>query len=151
MKNDNYNFVYSARRLTGVTPVVIPVGSSFARFISLRQMRGPKDAASHGIHNNRRLDVRHKKGRKMRTIEKIIGGIGRFAFGLGSALALVCVFGIVTSDHALDATQLARTAEIVRLDPVVVTISRERFAEIRAEEREGSMLARTRVRKPNEG
>lgn len=87
----------------------------------------------------------------MKTIERLIHAIGRFAFGLGLALALVCAFVIVTSDHALDPTQVARPADVVRLDPVVVTISAERFAEIRAEEREGSMLARTRVRKPNEG
>ena len=70
MKNDNHNqqartasayggtrsasargkgslrLVHSARPSTGVTPVVIPVGSFFARFISLLRMRGPKDAAS---------------------------------------------------------------------------------------------------------
>ena len=160
MKNDKHNqparkcslrLVYSARPSTGVTPAAIPIGSSLARFISLRPMRGPKDAVSQSNHGNRRFDVRHKGGTKMKTIERIMRVIGHLAVGLGSALALVCVFVVVTSDHALDPTQVARPAEVVRLDPVVVTISTARFDAIRAEARGPSMLVRTPDRKAKEG
>ena len=173
MKNDNHNqqarhasggtcgapargkgalrLVYSARPSTGVTPAVIPVGSSFARFISLRPLRGPKDAVSQSMHDYRRLEVRRKEGRKMKTIERVIHAIGRFAVGLGSVLALVCTFVIVTSDHALGLTEVTQPAEVVRLDPVVVTISAERFDAIRAEAQGPSRLVRTPGRKTNEG
>ena len=87
----------------------------------------------------------------MKTIERIIHTISRFAFGLGLVLALVCAFVIVTSDHALDSTQVEQPAEVVRLDPVIVTISAERFDAIRAEMGGPAMLVRTPRGKTSEG
>lgn len=87
----------------------------------------------------------------MKALEKISHTVGRFAVGIGLGLALVCAYVIVSSAPALDAPPAARPAGVVRLDPVAVTISAERFDAIRAEGRGSSILVRTRERKPNEG
>lgn len=87
----------------------------------------------------------------MKALEKIIHTIGRFAFGIGLGIALVCAYVIVSNAPALDATPVARPADIVRLDPVVVSIPAERFDAIRAEEGSASMLVRTPERKAGEG
>ena len=86
----------------------------------------------------------------MKALEKVIHNTGRFAFGIGLGIALVCAYVIVSSAPALDATPVVRPAD-VRLDPVVVTIPAERFDAIRAEERGSSMLVRTPERKAGEG
>lgn len=82
----------------------------------------------------RPLIVRRQQGEiKMKAHEKLIRIIGRFAVGVGSALAVVCVVAIVSSAPALGPTQAVQPAEVIRLDPVIVTIAAERFDAIRAE------------------
>ncbi len=93
----------------------------------------------------RPLIVRRQQGEiKMKAHEKlirIIGRlIGRFAVGVGSALAVVCVVAIVSSAPALGPTPVVQPAEVIRLDPVIVTIAAERFDAIRAEEDGASRL-----------
>ncbi len=63
----------------------------------------------------------------MKAIERIIHRVARFAVGFGIGLALVCTFVIVTTDIGPDTR---RSKPVVHLDPVVVTISAERFAAI---------------------
>jgi hypothetical protein len=65
-------------------------------------------------------------------IERFVAGAGRFVFGLGIGVALTSVYVIVSSAPDLLSGR-PTPADIVRLDPVVVTISAERFAEIHAE------------------
>ena len=81
----------------------------------------------------------------MRTIERIIHLVGRFAVGFGIGLALMCAFVIVTTDIGLDARRSREP--VVQLDPVVVTISAERYAVLVAELQGRPPLART----PNHG
>ncbi len=79
----------------------------------------------------------------MKTIDLVMQNVGRIAVGLGSALALVCAMVIVTSGPALGSAEAA--TQVVRLEPVVVTVSTERFAAIRAEEKSHTMFARVRA------
>ena len=90
----------------------------------------------------RRPDGRRKKGTAMTLIDRIIHTAGRFAFGFGTALALVCAFVIVAIDPRLDGSTAAAPAEVVRLDPVVVTISADRYDELQAALREPSAVVR---------
>ncbi len=82
----------------------------------------------------------------MKAVERIIHRVGRFAVGLGIGIALVSAFVIVTTDIGAEARR-PQPAEIVHLDPVVVTISAERYAAIAAELNGRPALART----PNQG
>ena len=68
----------------------------------------------------------------MKAFERLIRTVGHFVVGFGSGLALVCAFVIVTTDLG-ESPKAVRPADIVHLDPVVVTISADRFAEIRAQ------------------
>lgn len=99
---------------------------------------------------NTRRGLRHKEGIIMKTIEKLYEWVSRFAVGLGSGLALVCAYVIVTGDPGLG-TSPAAQPEVVRLEPVVVTISAERFAAIQAEERGEPLLAHKQVGKVRQG
>ena len=83
----------------------------------------------------------------MNTIELFMRNVGRIAVSLGSALALVCAVVITMNGPSLGNAQAATPVEVVRLEPVVVTISTERFAAIRADEKSHTMLARARVLK----
>jgi hypothetical protein len=103
------------------------------------------------IHGKRRSRHRHKGGIIMKTFERTLETAGRFAVGLGSALALVCAYVIVSGDPGLGVAEVAKAPEVVRLEPVVVTISAERFAAIQAEERGASMLARKHDAKLKQG
>ena len=67
----------------------------------------------------------------MKTKESLISDVSRFVFGLGIGLALTSAYVIVTS--APDLLGEPAAAEVVRLDPVVVTISSKAFDEIHAE------------------
>ena len=87
----------------------------------------------------------------MKALEKIIRITSRFAVGIGLGIALVCAYVIVSSAPVRDATPVIRPTGAVRLDPVVVTISAERFDAIHAEERGSSMLVRTPGRKASDG
>ena len=82
----------------------------------------------------------------MKAFERIIHLVGRFAVGLGIGVALVSAFVIVTTDIGGEARRPQPT-EIVHLDPIVVTISAERFAAIASELHGRPALART----PNQG
>ena len=66
----------------------------------------------------------------MKTFERRIQVLGRFAVGLGIGLALTSAYVIVVNGRAFEE---AKPLEVIRLDPIVVTISNERFAELRAE------------------
>lgn len=87
-----------------------------------------------------------KEGINMKTIERIVHLVGRFAVGLGIGVALVSAFVIVTTDTGGEARH-AKPAEIIHLDPIVVTISAERYAAIESELHGRPALART----PNHG
>ena len=97
--------------------------------------------------NATHTSLRDSKETIMKTIETIMQNVGRCVVGLGSALALVSAVVITSNGPALGNAQAARPVEVVRLDPVVVTISTERFAAIRAEEKSHTMLARVRALK----
>ncbi len=77
---------------------------------------------------------------KMKALERISHTIGRYAVVVGSALAVACVVAIVSSPRAIEPAQVDQPAEVVRLDPVIVTISAERFDAIHAETSGSSML-----------
>ncbi len=83
----------------------------------------------------------------MKAIERIVQVVGRFAVGLGIGVALVSAFVIVTTDIGAEARRPSKLPEVVQLDPVVVTISAERFAAIASEMHGRPILART----PNHG
>ena len=67
----------------------------------------------------------------MNTIDHILRGLGRFVFGLGVGLALTSAVVIVANGPAFEARDV-RPADVIRLDPVIVTISAERFNAERA-------------------
>jgi hypothetical protein len=67
-----------------------------------------------------------------RRIERFVAGAGRFVFGLGIGFALTSVYVIVSSAPDLLSGR-PTPADVIRLDPVVVTISAERFAELHGE------------------
>jgi hypothetical protein len=92
--------------------------------------RGATDAAP--IDQKRRLrDRQEETGKNMRTKDRLISDVGRFVFGLCIGLALTSAYVVVTS--APDLLGQPVDAEVVRLDPVVVTISAKRFDEVHAE------------------
>ncbi len=78
-----------------------------------------------GFHD-RRGTPRHQQGNTMNTIDRILRGLGRFVFGLGVGLALTSAVIIVANGPAMEARDV-RPADVIRLDPVLVTISAERF------------------------
>ena len=124
-----------------------------ARFARLLAIRRPSAGRLQPVAIPRRpamaVSSRTEKGIIMKTLQRLIDLVSRFAVGLGSALALVCAVVIVSSGPTLGPEAVVH-ADVVRLDPVVVTISSERFAQIRAEEHEQAMFARSRGHKPNE-
>ena len=77
----------------------------------------------------------------MKAYEKFIHTLGRFAVGIGVALGVACAVVIVSSPPAIERTQAIQPGAMVRLDPVIVTISAQRFDAIRAESRDSTMLA----------
>ncbi len=83
----------------------------------------------------------------MKTIERIIRTLSRFVFGLGVGLALTSAYVIVTSGAALTGRPPA-ARDVVRLDPVVVTISRERFDTLYAEAHPPEKIAHVYGRGP---
>ena len=87
-----------------------------------------------------------QEGMTMKTIGRFVHLVGRFAVGVGIGVALVSAFVIVTTDIGGEARR-AKPAEIVHLDPIVVTISAERYAATASELQDGPKLART----PNRG
>ena len=123
--------------------IALPSGTYDLRFTSSRRPGAAKNDAQPGRQHERRRHVRHKEGIIMKAFERFIGSAGRFAVGFGSGLALVCAFVIVTTDLG-DAPKAVRPEDIVHLDPVVVTISADRFAELRAQMSGVPVLVRTR-------
>ena len=108
--------------------------SSFACPTRLRLVRRAWQEAAIKQLNERRHFDRHE-GTTMDRMDKMDGwvaGVGRFVFGLGIGLALTSAYVIVSGRPDVLGTSKPE-AEVVRLDPVVVTISAERFAELRAE------------------
>ena len=98
-----------------------------------------------------RPDGRPEKGTSMSLIDRTIHAVGRFAVGFGTALALVCAVVIVTTGPRLDAPSAAAPAEVIRLDPVVVTISASRYAELQSTLREPSVVVRAAGHRAAEG
>lgn len=62
----------------------------------------------------------------MNRIDQLLRGLGRFVFGLGVGLALTSAAVIVVNAPAIEARDV-RPADVIRLDPVVITMSAERF------------------------
>ena len=83
--------------------------------------------------HDRRGTPRRTQGNSMNTIDRIFRGLGRFVFGLGVGLALTSAVVIVANGPAIEARDV-RPDDVVRLDPVIVTISAERFNAERAGE-----------------
>jgi len=73
-----------------------------------------------------------QEGNIMRTIDHLLHSLGRFVFGLGVGLALTAAVVIVANGPALEATTV-KPVDVVKLDPVIVTISAERFDAVRGE------------------
>ncbi len=65
----------------------------------------------------------------MKSIGRFKRVLARYAVGLGIAVAVVCAVGIVSSGKALS----PKGEDVIRLEPVTVTISAERYARIRQE------------------
>ena len=107
-------------------------GTYDIHFTSMRRPGAAKDFPGPG----------HQEGMIMEAFERLIGTVGRFAVGFGCGLALVCAFVVVTTDLG-DSPKAVRPEGVVRLDPVVVTISAERFAEVEAELHGAPVLVRT--------
>jgi hypothetical protein len=108
------------------------VASTFAcpqrlRLVGRRTAAGSEEEDD---HQRRRFD--RQEGRTMESMERFIYSMSRFVFGLGIGLALTSAWVIVTTGGDL---LLGRpvAAEVVRLDPVEVTISAERYDAIRAD------------------
>jgi len=74
-----------------------------------------------------------QKGIIMRTIDHLLRGLGRFVFGLGAGLALTAALVIVANGPALEAKDV-KPSDVIRLDPVTVTITAERFDALRGED-----------------
>jgi hypothetical protein len=135
----------SARvRLRAVTvgttgAIALPSGTYDLRFTSTRRPGATKDDAQPGHEHE---GLRPEEGIIMKAFEQFIRSAGRFAVGFGSGLALVCAFVIVTTDLG-DQPKVVRPADIVHLDPVVVTISADRFAELQAQIHGVPVLVRT--------
>ncbi len=75
--------------------------------------------------------VREKENGMTHHKNNLIHDLGRFVVGLGLGLALTSAYVVVTAVPDLLAP--VPPVEAVRLDPVVVTISAERFDALRAE------------------
>jgi hypothetical protein len=118
-------------------------GPGDKRLTSSRQPGALRDYLLPGIDDERRLEVRHKEGITMKTFGRIIHTVGRFAVGFGSGIALMCAYVIVTTDIGLGPSKTATPADAIRLDPVVVTISSDRYDAIRAEAAPLPVLVRT--------
>ncbi len=80
----------------------------------------------------RQVPTCRQEGIIMRTIDHLLRGLGRFVFGLGVGLALTAALVIVANGPALEAKD-ARPVDVIRLDPVIVTISAARFDALRGE------------------
>ncbi len=80
----------------------------------------------------------------MDKMESFIYSVSRFVFGLGIGLALTSVYVIVSSGPDLLGPRQAG-ADIVRLEPVIVTISAERFAAIESQALQAQAAATTHV------
>ena len=81
-----------------------------------------------------------------KSLNTLIHGAGRFAVGFGTFVALACAIAIINVAPAgIEQTKAA--TEVVRLDPVVVTISKARYAAVRAEAKP-SLFVRLFAKKP---
>ena len=137
------------RAVPGPTSVALPQGSYDIRFTS-RRPGASKQESIPGHMEQRRPLVRQQEGIIMKTFARLVGAAGHFVVGFGSGLALVCAFVIVTTDLG-ESPKPVRPADIVHLDPVVVTIAADRFDEIRAELDGRPVLVRTPDRGATQG
>lgn len=137
----------------GISSVAVADDSSHPRFVPSRTLRVRRDGSVLWIHNERRLIDRLKEDKNMKALAKLIHVAGRSAVLVGSALALGCAVVIVSNAPALAPVQkvaIEQKAAVVRLEPVVVTISSERFDAIHAEAQRPSMFVWFFAKKPHE-
>lgn len=129
------------RAVPGPIAIALPQGTYDIRFTS-RRPGASKQESTPGHREQRRPLVRQQEGIIMKTFTRLVGTAGHFVVGFGSGLALVCAFVIVTTDLG-ESPKPVRPADIVHLDPIVVTIAADRFDAIRAELDGGPVLVRT--------
>jgi hypothetical protein len=82
-------------------------------------------------HKRRPEDRQKEKGKTMELKDRLIADVGRFVFGLGIGIALTSAYVVVTSAPDLLGTPVA--ADVVRLDPVIVTASKQHVDAVRDE------------------
>jgi hypothetical protein len=75
------------------------------------------------------------------VLDGTLKATGRIAVLLGTALAITCAITLAQRASTLPAPKPVSQAEIIRLEPVVVTISAERFTAIHAEAERETLLA----------
>ncbi len=81
-----------------------------------------------------------------KTLNTLMHRAGRLTFAFGTCVALACAVAIIKVAPA--GIENAKPAtEVVRLEPVVVTISKDRYAAVRAETTP-SMFVRLFSKKP---
>ena len=76
---------------------------------------------------------------------------GRIAAGFAIAVAVACTVAISYADPEPVAARTQAKPEVVRLDPVVVTMSRDRFEAMHAGMKNDSRLAQVAARLLNRG
>jgi len=98
--------------------------------------------ASYPALHRPRVDHR-QEGTNMNTYHIGFGWLGKFAVvtALGATLAGGVAIANANATPSLTFAAHATTAEVVRLDPVTVTISRARFDAIQAEEKSAARTA----------
>ena len=81
------------------------------------------------------------------TLHTRLDGTARFAVALGTVVALACAVAIIeVAPNGIENTKQA--TEIVRLEPVVVTVSNAQYEAVRAEAQRPSMFVRLFSKKP---
>ena len=74
------------------------------------------------------------------TTPTTLSAVGRWSVALGTTLALACAIAFAYGAPGLRSMHSIGAPDIVRLDPVVVTISKDRFDAIRAEAQGATMI-----------
>ena len=84
----------------------------------------------------------------MKTINTLIHTGGRLAVAFGTFVALACAIAIIkVAPDGIENTRLAQS-EVVRLEPVVVTVSKAQYDAVRAEAQRPSLFVRLFAKKP---
>lgn len=84
-----------------------------------------------------------------KNLNTLIHGSGRLVVAFGTFIALACAVAIIkVAPAGLENAAVATPTEVIRLAPVVVTISKERYLAIRAETERPSLFVRLFTKKP---